>query len=100
VRDTIYFVNHQSTRLEVRAERSFLKWLGGGCRLPIAAYGKRHGDDLILRGLVGGLDGRVMIKDTVRGRIEEGEALGKKLADNISSRGGRAILESVIRCRS
>ncbi|MDI6776116.1 MAG: hydroxymethylbilane synthase [Syntrophales bacterium] len=100
VRDTVSFINHPSSWLEVTAERSFLNGLGGGCRLPIAAYGKRHGDDLVLMGLVGDKDGRVMIRDTVRGRIEEGEALGKKLADNISSRGGREILESVISHKS
>ena len=100
VRNTVSFVNHPSTWLEVRAERSFLKWLGGGCQLPIAAYGKRHGDELILRGLVGGLDGRVMIRETVRGRMEEGEALGKDLAEKILSRGGREILESVVSHKS
>jgi len=100
VRDTVSFVNHPSTWLEVTAERSFLRWLGGGCRLPIAAYGKRNGDALVLMGLVGDRDGRVMIRDTVRGRVEDGEVLGKKLAENILSRGGRAILESVISHKS
>ena len=100
VRNTVSFVNHPSTWLEVRAERSFLKWLGGGCQLPIAAYGKRHGDELILRGLVGGLDGRVIIRETVRGCVEDGEVLGKDLAENILSRGGREILESVVSHKS
>ncbi|MFA4916927.1 MAG: hydroxymethylbilane synthase [Syntrophales bacterium] len=95
VKNTVSFINHVPTWLEVRAERSFLKWVGGGCRLPIAAYGKAQGSDLILRGLVGGLDGRVMIRETVIGRKEEGEELGKDLAEKILSRGGRAILESV-----
>ena len=74
--------------------------MGGGCQLPIAAYGKKHGNELTLRGLVGGLDGRVMIRETVIGRMEDGEALGKNLAENILSRGGRAILESVISRKS
>ena len=100
VRNSISFINHPSTWLAVRAERSFLKWVGGGCRLPVAAYGKRHGDEIVLRGLVGDRDGRVMIGDTVMGRIEDGESLGKKLAENILSRGGRAILESVVSRKS
>jgi len=100
VKNTVSSINHPSSWLEVRAERSFLNGLGGGCQLPIAAYGKRHGDELILMGLVGGLDGRVMIRETVIGRMEDGEALGKNLAENILSRGGRAILESVISRKS
>ncbi|MDO8784997.1 MAG: hydroxymethylbilane synthase [Syntrophales bacterium] len=94
-KDTVSFLNHPSTWLEVSAERSFLKWLGGGCRLPIAAYGKRDGDSLGLMGLVGDVDGRVVIRDVVRGPVEEAEALGKELAEKISSRGGRDILEEV-----
>ena len=32
-------LNHAPTAAEVTAERSYLRALGGGCRLPIAAYG-------------------------------------------------------------
>ncbi|MDO9585586.1 MAG: hydroxymethylbilane synthase [Syntrophales bacterium] len=92
-REIVSFLNHETTWMEVGAERAFLKRLGGGCQLPIAAYGKRRGNQLLLRGLVGGMDGRVMIRDEVAGPLEAGEALGKTLAEKILTRGGRELLE-------
>jgi hydroxymethylbilane synthase len=81
--------------MEIMAERAFLKGLGGGCRLPIAAYGKKHGDELTLKGLVGSPDGKTVIADQVRGSYGDFEELGRMLAGKILSRGGREILKKV-----
>jgi hydroxymethylbilane synthase len=95
IRDIVSFLNHGSSSIEVMAERAFLTQLGGGCQVPIAAFGKKQGDELILRGLVGSLDGRTIVDDEVRGNSNDWEELGKILAERISSRGGRAILEEI-----
>lgn len=92
---TIAFLNHETTWLEVGAERAFLKRLGGGCQLPIAAYGKIQGSQLLVRGLVGGADGRVMIREEMAGPVDTGDALGKTLAEKILARGGRELLDEV-----
>ena len=94
-KDILSFLNHETTWIEVGAERAFLQRLGGGCRLPIAAYGKRQGKQLLLRGLVGGMDGRVMIREEVAGAVENGAMLGSELADRILARGGRQLLDEV-----
>jgi hydroxymethylbilane synthase len=91
----VSFLNHETTWLEVGAERAFLRKLGGGCRLPIAAYAVRRGEQLLLRGLVGGMDGRVMIRDEVAGPVETGKTLGEALAEKILSRGGGELLAEV-----
>ena len=91
-REIVSFLNHETTWLEVGAERAFLKRLGGGCQLPIAAYGKIQGDQLLVRGLVGGMDGRVMLRDEVSGPVTSGQTLGETLADKILARGGRELL--------
>ncbi len=91
----VSFLNHETTWLEVGAERAFLRKLGGGCRLPIAAYAMRRGEQLLLRGLVGGMDGRVMIRDEVAGPVETGKTLGETLAEKILSRGGGELLAEV-----
>ena len=44
------------------AERMFMRRLGAGCYLPVAAYGKISADALILQGLVTSLDGRQRIQ--------------------------------------
>ncbi len=95
--ETLSFLDHETTRQEAAAERAFLSRLGGGCQLPIAAYGKIQESQLTIRGLVGGMDGRVMIRDEVVGAVGESEALGRTLAEKILSRGGRELLDEVAR---
>ena len=94
-REVAAFLNHETTWLEVGAERAFLKRLGGGCQLPIAAYGKIQGNQLLVRGLVGGMDGRVMLRDEVSGTPTSNQELGEELADKILARGGRELLDEV-----
>ena len=86
-------INHAPTNTEIAAERSFLRYLGGGCRLPIAALGKLEGDKLSLEGLVASPQGSGIIRDKVKGTIFEAEELGKKLAEMILERGGKKFLE-------
>jgi hydroxymethylbilane synthase len=95
IRETIAFLNHAETWLEMTAERAFLRHLGGGCQLPIAAYAKKQGDSLMLKGLLGSLDGRILLRDESEGHQEDAEAIGTILAERILSRGGREILEAV-----
>jgi hydroxymethylbilane synthase len=97
VRRAVSFINHPRTWVEVSAERAFLKRLGGGCQLPVAAYGVKESNDLTVTGLLGSLDGRQLIKDEVRGVSEDAEVLGTSLAERILSNGGQAILDDVYR---
>ena len=86
-------LNHAPTAAEITAERSFLRHLGGGCLMPIAAFGKLEGDKLLLEGLVAGPTGASVVRDKVRGSIAEAEELGKKLAEIIMEKGGKKLLE-------
>ena len=51
-------LNHVPTEVEVVAERAFLEGLGGGCAVPVAAYGRLDENGLLhLRGRVSSPDG-------------------------------------------
>jgi hydroxymethylbilane synthase len=94
-KDLVAFMNHLDTAIELSAERTFLKRLGGGCQIPIGAICKKQGDRLILRGLLGSVDGSVIISDEVKGFSEDAEKMGRQMGENILSRGGREILEEI-----
>ncbi|MDI9570092.1 MAG: hydroxymethylbilane synthase [Pseudomonadota bacterium] len=96
-RETLAFLHHEPTWREAGAERAFLRRLGGGCQLPLAAYAKMEGDAIKIMGLLGTSDGRVMIREELRGPAEAGEDLGIRLAEALLQRGGRAILDMVCR---
>jgi hydroxymethylbilane synthase len=54
-------LDHAATRVAVTAERAFLAGLGGGCSVPVAAYGSINHRSLILMGRVTSLDGSQQI---------------------------------------
>ncbi|NLA40582.1 MAG: hydroxymethylbilane synthase [Smithella sp.] len=86
-------LNHAVTATEVTAERAYLRALGGGCRLPIAAYGLMEGKRLTLEGLLAAPNGREVLRDKVWGEPDEAESMGRRLAEMILENGGRRLLE-------
>ncbi len=86
-------LNHPQTYAEISAERAYLRELGGGCRLPIAAYGLLENKRLTLEGLLAAPNGSTVIRDKVWGEITEAQELGKKLADLILEKGGKKLLD-------
>ncbi|HTZ41257.1 MAG TPA: hydroxymethylbilane synthase [Syntrophales bacterium] len=97
VRQIVSVLNHEQSFIEVSAERAFLAVFGAGCQVPVAAYGKIEKDSITLTGLVASLDGRMLIKDRVRGPVAEAEKMGRILAERILASGGRQIIDEVYR---
>ncbi len=86
-----------TTRIRVLTERAMNKALEGGCQVPIASYSviSADGKDVHLRGLVGAIDGSEIIESEITGPVEQGEALGNTLAQELLSRGADKILQQV-----
>jgi len=93
LKESLAFLNHQQTWDEVSAERAFLKRLGGGCQLPIAAYAEIRKETLTINGLLGTIDGLAIIRNEFRGPVKDSEELGIRLAEDLLSRGGQAIMD-------
>ncbi len=74
------------------AERSFLKALGGGCRLPIAAYAQVNEDQIDLEGLVIASDGKDFFRHKISGIKKEAENLGHQLAQWMLEQGAGKLL--------
>jgi len=85
-------LDHRETRLACLAERAFLRTLGGGCQLPIAAHALVDGDLLKLDGLVAKPDGSEILRHSLFGRSSDAEALGSALASRLIERGAITFL--------
>jgi hydroxymethylbilane synthase len=72
-------LNDPNTSTAVRAERSFLSTIGGGCSLPIGAYATLEGDALHISGMIGSDDGRIA-RAQQRGSASDPEGTGRALA--------------------
>ena len=93
--DLIAFFNHQDTRTCVTGERALLRRLEGGCQVPIACYGQMVNGKLHLIGLVGSVDGKRIIKETIEGEADKAEKLGVTLAEKLLKQGADVILREV-----
>jgi hydroxymethylbilane synthase len=80
-------LDHRETRVACLAERAFLRGLGGGCQLPIAAHATIDGDALTLDGLVAKPDGSEIWRDSLSGSLDNAEQLGSTLATTLLERG-------------
>ncbi len=83
------------TRARVLAERAMNRGLEGGCQVPIGSYAEIEGDTISLRGLVGSLDGKTIIRDSIEGPVSNAEALGAELANKLLAQGADVILKAV-----
>lgn len=98
VRELLALLNDRETEITVRAERSFLGTLHGGCQVPIGAYATIISDDgdgplLELTGMVGSPDGATLLKDVKRGK--DPEELGKEVAESLIASGADRILAEI-----
>jgi hydroxymethylbilane synthase len=95
VQEILRPLHHLSTAQAIMAERAFLRYLEGGCQIPIGAYGQITGNELQLEAVIGSLNGKQMVRGKKVGTISDAEQLGVDLAKELFYRGGKEILEEI-----
>jgi len=88
-------LHHRETALRVSAERAFNTRLHGGCQVPIAGYSELQGDQIYLRGLVGYPDGSIIYRAEQTASIEDAEAMGVAVAEDLLAQGADKVLASI-----
>lgn len=94
---------HGPTRILTEAERTMLRRLQGSCRVPIAGHARRSADGqrLALEGIVGSLDGEIILQAAseryLTGRrhqdhVAAAQDLGAEVADALIDRGARKLM--------
>jgi hydroxymethylbilane synthase len=92
INEILLALDHLPTQLECRAERAFLKGLGGGCLVPIAARCRFEDGELLLKGLVASPEGSEIMRDGTNGPASDPESTGQRLADRLIERGAGRLL--------
>lgn len=88
-------LNHLETQYRVTAERAMNLALEGGCQVPIGSYALIDDDQLFLRGLVGSVDGKEIIRKEISGHVDQAHELGEMLAQQLLDAGAKEILSVV-----
>ena len=85
----------EKTRVRVAAERAMNLALEGGCQVPIGSFALLEGDQLFLRGLVGSVNGKKIIRKEIRGHKDDAEQMGLTLAKELLDCGAKEILADI-----
>jgi hydroxymethylbilane synthase len=89
-------LDHEATRRCVAAERALLAALGGGCQVPIGAWGRIERDAshdvLKLDAAVLSPDGTECLRQSAVGSADAAEALGRQVAASLRAAGAERIL--------
>ncbi len=94
-------LKNSAVQAATSAERMFMRCLGAGCYLPVAAYGEVTGEMLTLRVLVISLDGQQQVRVhgsmtwTPETRVECAEELGVELAEQALAEGAAEIINAL-----
>ena len=95
VRDLVEPMTHGPSALTIAAERAFLKRLGGGCQVPIAAYGRLEGAELRLVALVINPDGTGVVRGERKGPSTLAEEIGFAIGEELLRRGADRIIREL-----
>jgi hydroxymethylbilane synthase len=94
-------LNDPLVQATTAAERAFMRHLGAGCYLPVAAWGTCDGQRLTLRALVISLDGhrRVRVQGSIVWKPEHAlrlaAQLGSMLAEQALAQGAAEIIDEI-----
>jgi hydroxymethylbilane synthase len=101
MRELVAPLHDSAVAATTSAERAFMRRLGAGCYLPIAAYSEIRADMLNLQGLVISLDGKEQVRVhssipwTAQTSVEYAGQLGVQLAEQALAQGAATIIATV-----
>ncbi len=88
-------LSHPETFACVTAERVVMRSLEGGCQVPIGAYARLEGGELVMDAFVGSVDGTRIVRHRLTGAADEPEALGHAMVESLRGLGATEILAEV-----
>lgn len=95
IKDIVSKIHSRETEISIKAERAFLRTLGGGCQVPLGAYAWIKDSKIFMVGFIGDMEGERFYKGEEEGNIEEPEKIGEKLAKKLLKAGGEEVLKEI-----
>jgi hydroxymethylbilane synthase len=95
INDMLRALHDNETGICVSAERAMNARLNGGCQVPIGGFAECRGEQLFMRGLVGSPDGSVLYRAERAGGLDQAEAIGRLIAEDLLAQGADKILQAL-----
>lgn len=87
-------LHHPRTFACVSAERALCRRLGGGCKMPVAAFAQPLDHALRLHGLVANRDGTQILYAQREGLADSADEIGTAVAEDLLQQGAEKILQA------
>lgn len=93
--DVVRPLGSEAATRSTLGERALLRYLEGGCQVPIGAYGRIENNQFVLDAMIGSLDGSNIVRGRMHGDPEQSEEIGRRLAAALHEGGGGGILDAI-----
>ncbi|MFT6034754.1 MAG: hydroxymethylbilane synthase [Marivirga sp.] len=90
-----FAINDKNTEDCLKAERAYLKYLEGGCSIPVFGLATHHGQSLELEAGIISLDGQERISFKMTDLVGNAAQLGTEMAKQVLSAGGDKVLQEI-----
>ncbi len=88
-------INNTNSYYQITAERAMLSTVEGGCQVPVGVFTKIENGILNLDGMVGSLDGKNIIRCSLKDKAERAEEIGINAGLMLLDQGAREILAAL-----
>ena len=92
IHEMLSSISHRATSITVTAEREFISAIGGGCRVPVAAYATLEGDTIHVSAMAGLPDGSELFRVEIDGDASDPQKTGQSAAKLLMESGANNIL--------
>ena len=92
VLDMLSEIDDRPTRDAVEAERAFLRTIGGGCQVPVAAYARLEGGVIRVSTMAALPDGSQVFRSETSGNAADPDAAGRRSAEDLIRSGAGEII--------
>ncbi len=94
VLDLLRALEHETTRVEIVAERACMKALNAGCSTPLGAHAVFYSDELHLEAVVLSPDGKQRIEAQLKDKPQNALQLGENVARELLRKGAQKLLNT------
>ena len=92
IHEMLSAIDHRATHITVTAERELISAIGGGCRVPVAAYATLEGETLRMSAMAGLPDGSQLFRVEATGDASDPKKIGRAAAKALMESGAGDIL--------
>ena len=87
-------IDHGPSSAALRAERAFVQTMGGGCKVPVAAYARLEGEEIHILAMAALPDGSRIFRAEIRCDAGDPASAGRQAAEALLSKGAGEIVET------